>query len=199
MIYIVVHKKLQVMVLPIIAGKIPVKQHGGFTYLLVLLLVIAVSLALTVISETIAITNQREREAELLFVGKQYINAIKSYYKKSPAGAKQMPQTLKSLISDNRGIEPIHHLRKLYPDPMTGSNEWGLILNSSGKIIGIYSLSQDKPLAIGGNLGFSLDSNTNGTAQTYQDWKFVFNPMSSSDVAAQKDKKPLLDQSGNPD
>jgi type II secretory pathway pseudopilin PulG len=170
------------MVHPTILGKHTCKQ-AGFTYLLVLGFVFALLLSLTIASENIATTIQREREAELIFVGQQYRNAIASYYQKSPNGIKQLPLKLEDLLEDKRSLTTQHHLRKLYRDPITGSVEWGLIRDGLGQISGIYSLSQNTPLLTQEDTRFSLDASAGGEARTYSSWKFVFKPSNANSAA----------------
>ena len=59
---------------------------------------------------------QREKEAELLFRGEQYREAIASYYKKE----QRYPQSLEELLEDKRYPMPVRHLRRLYRDPSPG-------------------------------------------------------------------------------
>ena len=171
MIFIVGQMKLQAMARPIIAGKIASKS-AGFTYLLVLGFVLIVLLSLGKTSEHILLTQQREREAELIFIGKQYQAAITRYYNQSPNGLNAFPTTLESLVDDKRSITTQRHLRKLYKDPMTGSNQWGLVKNDLGQITGVYSQSDQVPIKK--NIGFLKESGKQ--ILTYADWKFEYVP-----------------------
>ena len=45
-------------------------------------------------------TARRDREAQLLWVGNQYRQAIASYYLKGPAGLLQFPPSLDDLLED---------------------------------------------------------------------------------------------------
>lgn len=159
------------MARPIIAGKLPVKT-GGFTYLLVLGFVAIVLLSLTITSEHVALTQQREREAELIFIGQQYQAAIGSYYNQSPNGVSTFPGSLDELLNDRRSQVVKHHLRKLYRDPMLNTNEWGLVKDAFGKISGVYSLSKQKPIKT--NVDFV--KTTSSVVNNYGDWQFVFVP-----------------------
>ncbi len=186
MTFIVVPRKFPAMVPLIAVGKIhsllPSRfAQGGFTYLTVLFLVFLLLLSLGAASEHIYTTNKREREMELLFVGEQYRNAIASYYHNSPGGIKQLPLTLESLISDKRSINTYRHLRKLYPDPVTGSSEWGLVKTPQGEITGVYSLYNESILMTVNHSSLlqRIDSAENSASlkvATYSDWKFIFKP-----------------------
>lgn len=156
-------------------------SQGGFTYLTVLFLVFLLLLSLGAASEHIYTLGKREREAELLFVGEQYRNAIASYYYNSPGGIKQLPQTLESLILDKRSINVYRHLRKIYRDPIAGGSEWGLVKTPQGEITGVYSLSNESILTTVNNRSLvpSINLSENSVSFTpavYSDWKFIFKP-----------------------
>ena len=172
------------MVRPTTSGKHTNCKQAGFTYLLVLGFVFALLLSLTIATENIATTIQREREAELLFVGQQYRNAIASYYQKSPNGIKQLPLKLEDLLEDKRSLSVQHHLRKLYRDPITETEEWGLVRDGQGQITGVYSLSQDTPMLTQEDTRFALDVSADGDAKTYSSWKFVFSPNNANSLAS---------------
>ncbi|OGA78200.1 MAG: hypothetical protein A3G81_31265 [Betaproteobacteria bacterium RIFCSPLOWO2_12_FULL_65_14] len=112
---------------------------------------------------------QREKEAELLFRGNQYREAIASYYKKE----RRYPKALAELVEDKRFPTPARHLRKLYPDPVTGEGQWGLVEAPGGGIMGVYSKSEARPVKSG---GFSLANKTFQDAARYADWKFFYTP-----------------------
>lgn len=118
---------------------------------------------------------QREREKELLFIGEQYAMAIASYYENTPSGLKQYPASLEDLLQDNRFPVVRRHLRKLYSDPITGGEEWGLI-KEQGRITGVYSLSRAQPLK---QAGFPDKFADFSKAGNYQDWQFNYSGGSS--------------------
>ncbi len=62
---------------------------------------------------------RREREEELIHRGKQYVRAIKLYYKKFGG----YPTTIGQLEKVNN----FRFLRQRYKDPMTGEDDWRLI------------------------------------------------------------------------
>ncbi len=66
---------------------------------------------------------QREKEEELIFRGKQYVEAIRIYQLKHPGA---FPKTLEELYKERC-------IRKLYSDPMTEHGKWYVIL-PSGRI-----------------------------------------------------------------
>ncbi|PTN12166.1 hypothetical protein [Nitrosomonas aestuarii] len=70
---------------------------------------------------------QREKEMELLFIGDQFRKAIMSYHSNQLTGIRQYPESLDQLLEDKRGPVIQRHLRKIYIDPMTMTDEWGLV------------------------------------------------------------------------
>jgi type II secretory pathway pseudopilin PulG len=148
------------------SGK-PVAQ-GGFTYLGVLLLIMVMGMGLASAGEMWATASRRDRERQLLWVGTQYAQALRSYYRSSP-GVAQYPKELADLLQDERFPNPKHHLRQLYPDPI-GGGEWALMRGFDGRITGLSSPSTEKPLK---QANFpSQWSDFNGMA-SYKDWQFV--------------------------
>jgi type II secretory pathway pseudopilin PulG len=123
--------------------------------------------------EVWATARQREREAELLFVGEQYRQAIRHYYFTSAAGqARDLPARLEDLLADNRFPVQVQHLRRLYPDPITGSTEWGLVKRGD-RIVGVHSLSENRPIK---QAGFARGQANFEGRSAYKEWVFVFVP-----------------------
>jgi hypothetical protein len=113
---------------------------------------------------------QREKEAELIFRGNQYRQAIASYYRKE----QKYPKSLGELLADKRYPMAVRHLRKLYLDPMTGRAEWGLMLApEGGGIMGVHSLSEEAPIKTG---NFAVANEHFANAKTYKDWQFAHSP-----------------------
>ena len=118
------------------------KKQSGFTYLAILF---AIAIAGVVLAETginWSQAGQREKERELLFVGNQFRQAIALYYERTPGAAKSYPAKLEELLADGRYNPPQHYLRKLYRDPVTNLQKWGLIIAPEGGIMGVHSLSE---------------------------------------------------------
>ena len=113
---------------------------------------------------------QRDREAELLQVGNEYRKAIERYYLTGP---RQYPRALSDLIKDPRQPGTVRHLRKLYLDPITGKDDWGLVRSNDGGIAGVYSLSEEMPLKSG---GFAVRDAAFEGKTKYSDWQFVYAP-----------------------
>ncbi|MDR0279538.1 MAG: type II secretion system protein [Paucimonas sp.] len=146
----------------------PSGKADGFTYLGVLLLIMLMGAALAGAGEVWSIVAQRERERQLLWVGTQYAQALRSYYRASP-GLAQYPKSLDDLVQDDRFPSAMHHIRQLYPDPV-GGGDWTLQRGFDGRITGIASASTRTPLK---QADFpSQWSDFNGMSH-YTDWQFV--------------------------
>jgi len=160
-------------------------REAGFTYLGVLFVVMAFGLALASVAVVWRTAVQREREAELLFVGKQYRQAIASYY---ASGQREFPARLEDLLLDPRFPDVRRHLRRLYRDPMTGASEWGLI-KVGERIIGVYSLGTGTPLKEVPT-GSPDDPPIGGSS--YAEWKFIVDPKTQGQAAVAPDPRANL-------
>lgn len=149
------------------------RTERGFTYLALLFTVAMAGIALAAAGVIWSTERQREREKELLFVGNQFRQAIRMYYEYSPGTIKQYPRSLNDLLQDNRYLRTERRLRRVYADPITGQTDWGLVPAPGGGIMGVFSLSNDRPMK---TAGFALrDSGFEG-ASKYADWQFVYTP-----------------------
>jgi type II secretory pathway pseudopilin PulG len=145
------------------------KQHG-FTYMTLLFTLAILSGGLALAGEVWETSARREKEAELLHVGNEYRKAIERYYL---SGTRQYPRSLADLVKDPRQPGTVRHLRKLYPDPVSGKDEWGLVKAADGGIAGVYSPSDATPLKVA---GFAVrDASFEGKAK-YADWQFIYAP-----------------------
>ncbi len=142
--------------------------------LLALLLVLGLSaIGMLAAAEVWGVTRQRERERQLLFAGDQYRDAIRRYFYGGPPGTPRiLPPSLDALLEDDRFPFPVHHLRRLYPDPITGSTDWGLLL-AGDRIMGVYSKSEAQPLK---QAGFGSADQAFAGKSAYHDWIFAFVP-----------------------
>jgi type II secretory pathway pseudopilin PulG len=118
-------------------------EQRGFTFIGLLVTVAVMGLLLTLVARVWSTSEQRERETQLLFAGHAYRLAIGSYF----ASGHRFPATLEELLQDERNPIPRHHLRRLYPDPMTGKADWTLVLTPDGQgIMGVASSAKVAPL-----------------------------------------------------
>ena len=156
------------------------RRNQGFTYLGALFLVMLLGLMLAAAFQTWSLANQRARERELLWIGTQYARALQAYYVQSP-GKRQYPLKLEELIEDKRFPAPRRHLRRLYPDPVTRSDEWGIIKTPDNRIAGIYSKSEAEPWK---KARFPLRWEDFTDKKKYSEWRFV------ADAAVAGDARP---------
>lgn len=146
-------------------------RQRGVVLLAFLLALALAGLGAMVAADVWQVHRQHERETELLFVGHQYRAAIRDYYLAGPPGAgRALPASLEALLDDDRFPVPVHHLRRLYPDPVTGTADWGLLM-AGDRIMGVYSKSEAAPLK---QKGFALADSTFEEKTSYRDWVFAF-------------------------
>lgn len=145
-------------------------RQDGFTYIGILIAVALLGISLAAAGTLWSFAAQREKEAELLFIGHQFRTAIAKYRAAGGAGL-QYPRELQDLVDDDRSAVPRHFLRKLYHDPMTGADDWNVIRTNDGGIIGVASSSLGVPIKKG---HFDLPDASFENAECYCDWKFTF-------------------------
>lgn len=146
------------------------QRSAGFTYLSILFIVFIMGVGLALTGEVWHTSAVREREAELLQVGNEYRKAIERYYL---SGQRQYPRNLTDLLKDPRQPSTVRYLRRLYPDPITGKNEWGLVRAPDGGIAGVHSFSEQHPLK---SSGFAIRDKEFEAKLKYSDWKFIHAP-----------------------
>lgn len=147
------------------------KKQGGFNYLITLFVVAVVAVGATHVAENTLTRLKREKEAQLLWTGRTYREAIRNYYENSPGTAKTYPPDLKALLVDERATRIRRPLRRLYRDPVTDSEEWGLIFHESGGVMGVYSLSKSTPYKVD---GFEDEEVQFKNAKHYDEWRFIY-------------------------
>ncbi|SET12533.1 hypothetical protein SAMN05216326_11289 [Nitrosomonas marina] len=180
------------------------RSDKGFVYLWALFAVTAAGIVLAATGQVWQIKMKREKELELLFIGDQYRKAIMSYYNSQVAGVREYPESLEELLEDKRGPATVRHLRKIYIDPMTMEDKWGVVEEEA-----VPQQAQSQNNSAGNANPASPASNTLGgsqissrkgitgvyslseqqplkkdnfpdhfakftEAETYQDWQFVF-------------------------
>ena len=142
--------------------------QAGFTYLGILLAVAILGVMLAAAGTVWSMAAQRDREAELLFVGEAYRAAIESYYRN---GSGELPRELQDLVEDRRSLVLRRHLRRLYDDPMTGRFDWEIVRTGDGGILGIHSSSRGLPIK---RANFPPREAEFAVAECYCDWQFIF-------------------------
>jgi len=149
------------------------RRAGGFTYLGLLGVIAIMGVVLVTTGEVWHTAQKREKERELLFVGNQFRQALSGYYDHTPARERRYPARLEDLLKDPRYPSTQRYLRKIYKDPVSGSDDWGLIRGPEGEIYGVHSLSEEEPLKKG---NFSLADRDFEGKTKYADWVFMHMP-----------------------
>ena len=147
------------------------RRQQGFTYLGLIILVAVIGMVGAACLKSGALLQRAAAEEELLEIGAQFSAALKSYAAATPAGQLQQPKTLQDLLRDPRSSAVRRHLRKIFVDPVTGKAEWGVMyLGDKVGVIGVYSLSQSKPLKIA---NFDARFTNLDNKKKISDWKFM--------------------------
>jgi len=93
-------------------------ENKGYALIALMILISVMSIFLLTAVPVWQTIVQREKEEELIFRGKQYVEAIRIYQLKHPGA---FPKSLKELYKEKC-------IRKLYRDPMTEHGKWYVIL-----------------------------------------------------------------------
>jgi type II secretory pathway pseudopilin PulG len=170
-----------------------VRGQQGLVLLALLIMLILVGVGALAAGEVWSTTLKRERETELLFIGNQYRRAVEDYWKMSP-GRRAYPPSVDVLLTDDRFPNPVHHLRRLYRDPMTDTGEFEPIMQSNG-MMGVHSVSTDAPIK---KAGFPPALAQFENADTYAQWQFIFVPKGVNFNPASLNNAPLNNPNANP-
>ncbi len=104
------------------------RTEGGFTLVGLMVMVAIMAIFMGVAVQTVTFQMRREKEAELIFRGEQYVEAIRIFKHKYG----RYPMSLKEIWE----AKP-HVIRKKWKDPITDSTNWGLVfLGQSGNQVG---------------------------------------------------------------
>jgi hypothetical protein len=108
------------------------RAERGYALLLVVFLTTLMLLATIVAAPSVRTERKREQEEEMIWRGKQYIRAIKLYYRKNG----KFPTSLDDLTKPKTGS--LRFLRQAYKDPMNKEDgSWRLIyVGPAGQLIG---------------------------------------------------------------
>lgn len=170
-------------------------RQKGYTILILLFAISLLTIGLMVAVPVWNTQIQREKEIELIFRGKQVVEAVRLFLIKKPG---DYPESLEELVEEKC-------LRRLYRDPMTKEGKWNIILlpNTPGqkqegpiqkvlvvpayalasfrlpRIIGVVSSSQKKSIKIFNN------------QESYDQWLFFYgqNPEEMPEISYFGDEK----------
>lgn len=146
------------------------RSQRGFALLVAVGIVALVAVGLYRASSIFVVQKQRDQEQLLLRVGHLYAQALQHYRNAAPGSHQPYPTDLQQLTRDTRFVGVARHLRDLYPDPMQPAVPWGLVRNTAGGIIGVYSTSSLRPY-------LQTAQAPTAQAQHYSDWKFLAKDM----------------------
>jgi type II secretory pathway pseudopilin PulG len=162
------------------------KEHQGFIYVSMIVLVFIVGLTAAMTVKLGAILSRRSAESELLLTGAIFIEALSSYADATEPGQVRSPNALDELLRDQRFPGTRRHLRQIYVDPITGTRDWGLIRSpENSRIVGIYSQSGDRPIKLD---NFSPAYQHFKNKSHISEWKFL---VSQETLAGVKSIPPL--------
>jgi type II secretory pathway pseudopilin PulG len=187
-------------------------SEDGYVLIAVIFMLALFIIALAVAAPRVAKAIQREREIETMHRGKQYIRAVKLYYRKFG----RYPPNVDALVNTNE----IRFLRKKYADPTTGKEDWkpipvgmnktqstgffGQPIVGSGGGTGLSGSPGMAPGLGGASPSGSAFSNTGTTPGSGS--SSLFSPSSpsgaapnpSADPSGSASSAPTTDASGNP-
>lgn len=105
----------------------PRTGESGYTLVMLIMTIAIMSIMMGVAVQAVSFQMKREREAELIFRGQQYVEAIrifKAKYGRSPMRMKEIWEADPKVI------------RKKWKDPITDSENWGIIFLGQERQIG---------------------------------------------------------------
>ena len=108
------------------------RAESGYALVMALFLIVAMLVSSQVVLQNLLTLRRRQREADTIWRGQQYVRAIRLYYHKTG----HYPQSLDDL---QKGLPELHFLRSCaYKDPINSTDgSWRFIyVNSTGAIIG---------------------------------------------------------------
>lgn len=152
------------------SGRLP----RGFTYVGLLIAVAVIAAGSATVLGAGANQQLRDNEAELLAIGHEFRRALQSYADATPVGQPTAPQELAELLRDPRYLGVRRHLRRIYPDPLTGNTRWGIIRSPDGRISGIHSLSATPTLR---RTGFPTGMEEFEKTGRHDEWIFAHAPV----------------------
>lgn len=155
------------------------RQQTGATYVVLMIAVAVLATATARVAQSWTLSEQRQKEERLRFVGGEYRRAIESYYQATPGPLKRLPTSVDDLLLDARFAQPVRHLRQRYPDPITGRDDWVLVRAPMNELLGVRSAATVRPHK---RSGFAPEEVAFDEAQSYGDWFFVYVPPSLAGV-----------------
>jgi type II secretory pathway pseudopilin PulG len=149
-------------------------RQRGYILVVTMFMAFMVAVLLIALARWWQAEARREKERELLWVGSQFRAALAGYAAASPAGATPRPPDLAALLRDDRDGTLRRHLRRIYIDPMTASDAWGIVTAEDGSVLAVHSRFSGRPLAPdGASPRFRMFEGTT----LYSQWRFGVFPI----------------------
>jgi len=156
----------------------PMARKKGYLVIMLMMAVFVLSIGLMIAVPFWQTEVKREKEEELIFRGKQYVEAVRRYVLKNPG---RFPSTMKELLEKK-------FIRKLYKDPMTATGEWNVILNpassgaaSSSGEAQVYLVPEKALSSVRQPIILGVASSSSNTSvkiyndqETYDKWLFYY-------------------------
>lgn len=144
---------------------------AGFTYVGLVIFVAILGLVGAATLKVDSLLRRAAAEQELLEIGAEYSEALRSYAAATPRGYPTAPPTMQDLLKDPRFPGARRHLRKIYVDPVTGKDEWGIVWQGDKVgVLALYSLSQAQPLKLA---NFDARFQNFENKEHLSEWKFT--------------------------
>jgi len=93
-------------------------NEAGYTLAIFVMVIAIMAIMMAAAVEIVSFQAQREKEAELIFRGQQYVEGIRLYQQKYG----RYPMRMKELWEADPKV-----LRQKWTDPITGSDKWGVV------------------------------------------------------------------------
>jgi len=159
--------------------------EAGYAYFMAFFMITVMLIGSQALLHNLAIERRREREAEMIWRGNQYVRAIRLFYRKTG----HYPQSLDDL---KKGLPDLHFLRPVtLKDPLNRADgSWRLIYtNASGQIIGSVRYATMQQMALMDLNGGKLPS-SNSPSSPAQDAGALSNPSPAPGTDAQTQSQP---------
>jgi type II secretory pathway pseudopilin PulG len=154
-----------------VARRKAARGEAGFTYVGLVVFVAILGLVGAATVKVDGLLRRAAAEQELLEIGAAFSEALRSYAAASPRGFPTAPPTLQDLLKDPRFPGVRRHLRKIFVDPVTGKDEWGVLYQGDKVgVLAVYSLSQAQPLKVA---NFDARFLNFENKQHLSEWKFT--------------------------
>jgi uncharacterized membrane protein YgcG len=139
--------------------RLPGDPEAGIVLLAVIFLTFLLLLSLAIAAPRLAKSMQREKELETIERGRQYEQAIRLYYIKFG----HYPTKISDLVNTNN----MRFLRQKYKDPLTGKDDWKLVLYGQAHVhpLGFFG----KPLTAAGAAATNVTALSGGMYAISQD------------------------------